>query len=213
MSEPLYEWIISLVEADELYYASEPEYVDPVVLNEPNTELIEPAIDYGLWARNLKLNAENFHQIVEDNEHAWVVSFMNPFCSDCKKFVKHWDHIQHFDGIKNRAVNFAFVDIRDEEDMDKIVPYLGDQVIRYTPTVLFFGRNKNYPSEFLENLDYETFYHYVVRMCDENGYSNGLAGKEDNQEFTAVLDEAIKFAPKDKIIEALMKLELEDDYY
>ena len=49
-------------------------------------------IDYGVWARSRRLNLDTFENtVINDDKNVWVVSFINPSCDACKRFVPHWD--------------------------------------------------------------------------------------------------------------------------
>ena len=47
-----------------------------------------PEVNYGLWAKTLRLDASSFYDVVmRDDDHIWVVAFMDPNCDNCKRFV------------------------------------------------------------------------------------------------------------------------------
>ena len=44
--------------------------------------------DYGLWANSMRLDESNFYDtVMQDNDHVWVIAFMDPTCRNCQRFV------------------------------------------------------------------------------------------------------------------------------
>ena len=49
--------------------------------------------------------------VINDRENAWVVTFMNPRCQACTRFVPEWTRLQELDNMKSRNIKFGYVDI------------------------------------------------------------------------------------------------------
>lgn len=80
------------------------------------------SVDYGLWAKTRRFDHTDFlERVLKDDENAWVITFMNPACSSCKKFAPEWDRIQAFEIMRDRNVKFGFIDTNIQENKDVIL--------------------------------------------------------------------------------------------
>ena len=65
-----------------------------------------------MWGKSRRLNLDTFEStVIKDDHNVWVVSFINPHCDACKRFVPHWDQVQLYESMRNRNIKFAFVNV------------------------------------------------------------------------------------------------------
>ena len=75
-------------------------------------------VEYGQWAKTLRLDASSFYDVVmRDDDHLWVVTFMDPKCKHCSRFVPQWVKLKQYEHLQKRNVKFAYVDITIPENM------------------------------------------------------------------------------------------------
>ena len=71
---------------DEDYAVEEP--VNAVTYSSSYAKHNVSGVDYGLWANSNRLDSDNFWDtVMEDEEHVWVVAFIDPMDKICQKFV------------------------------------------------------------------------------------------------------------------------------
>ena len=65
-----------------------------------NAEASEKQVEYGQWENTLRLDASDFYDVVmRDDDHLWVVTFMDPKCENCSKFVPEWVKLKQHDHL------------------------------------------------------------------------------------------------------------------
>ena len=78
---------------------------------------------------NQQLDYTNFvDTVLNDDNHAWIIAFMNPICGSCEKFAPVWESIQAYESMRNMSVRFGFVDISIQADKDLILENYGNSV-------------------------------------------------------------------------------------
>ena len=111
----------------------------------------EKDAEYGLWASSLRLDVNTFfNAVIRDDQHLWVVAFMDPSCRNCQRFAPQWNKLRAYESMTSRSIKFAYVDISKQENKDGIVmkytPYAHNSKQISTPTIIFYGRDKSHPT-------------------------------------------------------------------
>lgn len=88
---------------------------------------------YGSNSKVVKLDKNNFKNLVLNSKEIWLVEFFAPWCGHCKSLAPEWEKAaKALEGI----VKIGAVDMTTDEEAGR--PY----GIQGFPTIKFFGENK-----------------------------------------------------------------------
>ena len=69
----------------------------------------------------MRLDASNFYDVVmRDDDHLWVIAFMDPKCEHCARFVPQWAKLKEYRSLQKRNVKFGYVDITIPDNMQRV---------------------------------------------------------------------------------------------
>ena len=108
---------------------------------------------YGLWGNSILLDVDNFQdKVLEDRDHAWFITYLHPTCPGCKKLVPEWEEVRNSRNIGFLDVKFGYLDITNKKNQDYWQnKFSAGHKIAFTPTLLFYGKNKSKATEYEGN--------------------------------------------------------------
>jgi len=112
--------------------------------------------------------------VIDDTENFWVVAFISKTCLSCIKLADTWGSLLKLHDIDVRKIKLAYIDV-DEPNVqqDIIENYCGTIKVDYTPTILFYGKDKSDPTMFegpMSDYTVEKIGSKVVELSGLNGF-------------------------------------------
>ena len=112
--------------------------------------------------------------MIDDTENLWVVAFVIKGCGACSLLADTWGSLIKLHDIDVRKIKLGYVDI-DEPGVqhDILEKHCGSIKVEYTPTLLFYGKDKSDPTTYegpISDYTVEKIGSKIVELSDLNGF-------------------------------------------
>lgn len=168
---------------------------EPVVVEEK----VEEVVQKDLWEGFNALTTDNFQKnVIDDKENVWVVAYISPTCHSCHTLADDWTKLREKSTVTNRNIKFGYVDVSLDSNRGCLDNFCGTNKIKYTPTVLLYGKDKAAPVEYAGDYTLPSLDEKACEFCDAEGFGLGELLKETRSQ-KKIAEDAIKAAGQEVV--------------
>lgn len=157
--------------------------------------IVQPHDDPTGWDLYEQLSTENFDEVVkQDSENLWVVAIISPDCESCKELLNDYTTITSAENLAGRKLKFGVVDASTDDGKAWLKENASDLDIKYTPTLVMYGKDKESPSVYDGLYNHDPINEYICNQCEVDGYAPEVPDKDTevtSKDVKADVDDAL----------------------